>query len=169
MRLVLSLAILITAASCKTGSSLAQKNTSKPIVANITAPVIIYKTMKDYSDLLPVTLSDNGYDIISYPDPRDLIKDQNYQKPTKLKKGYLLDNRGISKHSAFISLSYEAYSQLKEAPSIAELKDLVVDRDPFVAIYNCGKRSQYKDLIPELNKIIVEKKFLEYFKDILSD
>ena len=169
MRLVLSLALLITTASCTTGSSLAQKNSNETATAqqavNITAPVLIYKTHKDYSNLVPVTLSDGGTKVISYPAPTDLMANQ---KPTKLKKGYLLDNRGISRNTAFISLSYEVYSKLKEAPSLAELNDLIVDRDPFKELYNCGNRNQYKDLVPELNKIIVEKKFPEYFKDLLK-
>lgn len=174
MRFVLSILLFTTIASCNIGnSSLAQKNNNKqsnmaPSAAlNVNAPVVIYKTRNDYANLVPITLSDDGYNITSYPDPKDLAIDENYLKPTKLKKGYLLDNRGITRNTAFIKMSYEVYAQLKEAPSLEKLKDLIIDRDPFEKIYNCGTRSDYNDLIPELNKIIVKKKFAENFKRVL--
>lgn len=173
MRFVLSILIVTTIASCNIGnSSLAQKsnatsNIYQQVEVNINAPVLIYKTHKDYTNLVPITLSDDGYNIISYPDPKDIAIDQKYLKPTKLKKGYLLDNRGISRNTAFINMTYESYALLKEAPSFAELKELILDRDPFSALYYCGSRSDYTYLIPELNKLIVSKKINEKFRSLL--
>jgi len=173
MRSVLIIAIIFIVAGCKAGNSVAQKNKTSLVLEqqaeiNINAPVVIYKTQKDYSDLVPITLSDNGKNIISYPDPKDLVSDGGFQKPTKLKDGYLLDNRGVSRNTAFINLSYEVYSKLKEAPTLAELNEMIVDRDPFIALYNCGSRNQYQDMVQELNKLIKQNQFGGKFKDLLK-
>jgi hypothetical protein len=136
--------------SCK-----ASKVSQEP--AGALAPVMVYKTKADYSQLVPVTLNETGDKIVSYPAPSDLYTRGILAVPVQLNKGYLLDVRGIQPHSAFTSYTYEAYSQLESAPSVQELIDSIVDPDPFVELYDCGNRSQYKSLEKDLNKLIRKK------------
>lgn len=67
--------------------------------------VIVYNIKADYFDKVPITLSEDKKSILSYPDPKDLIVDGVYFLPTKLEKGYLLDNRGISINTVFLNIT----------------------------------------------------------------
>lgn len=99
MRLFLVIALSLTAAACKTGSSVAQKKSpaldSSKVVLSMTAPVVVYKTRQNYNHLVPITLSEDKEEIDSYPDPSDLTEENNYGKPIELEDGYLLDRRGV--------------------------------------------------------------------------
>ena len=101
-------------------------------------PVIIYKTTRDYSRNVPVTL-------LPYPTP--------------LADGFLLDNRGIGQHVAFLSYTYEEYAALPKTPTAAELFEKIIDKHPLVEIHFCGNRYQYKNLVEELNAQIRAGKF----------
>lgn len=115
---------------------------------------IVYKTKGNYRCLVPVTLSDDGTKIISYPDPKDLQMHGKYALPAKLHKGYLLDNRGIGKNVAFLDYTYKQYGKLKAAPSVAVLYKHIKVKDPLVFYCDCGRRSAYKQPVKELNKLI---------------
>lgn len=128
--------------------------------------VIIYKTKKDYSHRVPVILSEDKAQIMSYPHPSDLVWGGKLALPGQLHKGYLLDNRGIGKHVAFSKYTYEAYSKLKEAPTIEELKKNIEDRDPLLELWDCGKKTGFKDLEKELNDCIDKDQLSERFKRI---
>lgn len=136
--------------SCKTSK---KNNVSKPedneaavgqkshhqVVA--TAPVIIYKTTKDYYRNVPVGLSADKLAISSYPDISDIYFEGNLAYPTRLEQGYLLDNRGLGPNSVFIKFTYEEYSKLKTTPSPEILYNLITDKEPFSAMYklNCKR------------------------------
>lgn len=117
--------------------------------------VIVYKTKGDYAHLVPVQLDGQGR-IISYPDPTDLRIGNRLCLPTPLHQGYWLDNRGISKGVAFLSYTYEEYSQLKSVPSLETLYSKIIDRQPLTEVHVCGRRFDYegKDLVAELNAMI---------------
>jgi hypothetical protein len=117
-------------------------------------PCLIYKTSADYTKNVPVIMSDDGTTIVSYPDVRDLFYKGVLAYPTRLNDGFLLDNRGIGPHVAFLSVTYEAYSKLDMTPSLSELIGLIIDKDPLIEMYQCGSRSQYADPEAELNAII---------------
>jgi hypothetical protein len=117
-------------------------------------PCIVYKTKLDYSKNIPVVLSDDQTRIISYPDVKDIYYKDSLAYPTVLKDGFLLDNRGISPHVAFLSISYEQYSKMEKAPSSSELFELIIDKDPLIEMYQCGNRSKYSDIENDLNKLI---------------
>lgn len=125
----------------------------------VPASLIIYKTKKDYSRYVPVILNTKKDKIISFPSPRDLYYDGKLALPDRLKKGYYLDNRGISANSAFTSYTYEEYSRLERAPDIENLMKSIIDFDPFLEIYVCGNRSDAK-MNSDINKLINNK-----FKD----
>ncbi len=118
------------------------------------APVIVYKTSADYFDKVPITLNEEGDQVMSYPAPSDLRYGEGFSLPVQLKKGYLLDLRGVQPNSAFTSYTYEEYFALEIAPSPGELLDKVIDPDPFTEMYYCGKHSESKDLTKALNRLI---------------
>ncbi|HUM50359.1 MAG TPA: hypothetical protein PK431_01040 [Chitinophagales bacterium] len=120
-----------------------------------TQPVIVYKTKSDYFNLVPVVLSDDKSKIISYPSPTDI---NSSLLPTKLKNGYLIDNKGIQPNVAFLSFTYDEYSKLKEVPTLIELQKLIIDKDPLLEYCNCGKRNLYKNLYSDIIQLINEDK-----------
>lgn len=123
---------------------------------------IVYKTKNNYNDLVAVILSDDKSEIISYPAPSDVNKDGYNPKPTILKNGYLLDNRGINPNVAFINLTYQQYGELKEVPSLKKLFEMIVDKDPLLEMCNCGNRDSIQNSEVKLNYLI--KKNLLYDK-----
>ena len=113
------------------------------------APVVVYKTRKDYRDRVSVQLSPDNRTITAYPAPSDVP----YQKPIALANGYLL-KRMVG--NAFLSLSIEAYAGSSHSYSADELLELVVDIDPYLEIYDCSACSR-KDTAA-INLLIREKK-----------
>lgn len=118
------------------------------------AHVIIYKTKKDYSNHVPVVLSDDKTQIISYPHPGDLVSGGQLAKPTPLHMGYLLDNRGIHKNVAFLKYTYAEYTKLKEVPTLQELQQSIIDKDPLTELWDCGKKATFTDLQVQINEWI---------------
>lgn len=124
-------------------------------IAQVPGPhAIVYKTRKDYSKLVPVTLSTNGKQIVSYPAPEDLKAGNRYLFPTRLHNGYLLDNKGIGANTAFLNISYERYARLKAAPSLVQMRRMIITRSPFTELCDCGPLNNYTDPRRELNQLI---------------
>lgn len=129
--------------------------------AAVSSPkVFVYKTKDDYSRLVPVLMDDTRTRIVSYPHPNDLIVGDKLRIPTPLDNGYLLDNRGINRNVAFLSYTYEEYTQLSVAPSMQELMAHIQDKYPLTEWHDCGRRADYKNIVSELNKLI-EQGFLQ--------
>lgn len=149
---LIMVSILIACKSTKQVSSL--KNQPQTGYINENQQTIIYKTIKDYSDFVPVIMNADKTEIISYPAPADLFYDGKLAKPTALKNGYLLDNRGITENIAFLSYTYETYSKLKQAPPSEELLLKIIDKNPLLEMYYCGSRIQYSDEIQKFNNLI---------------
>jgi hypothetical protein len=116
---------------------------------------VIYKTKKNYNNLVPVILSDDKSQIVSYPHPKDVFYMGELSYPIELKDGYLLDNRGINSNVAFLSITYEEYSKLETVPLLDELYKMILEIDPLTEIYNCGNRYTFKNEISDLNRVIV--------------
>ena len=83
----------------------------------------IYRTSTDVDALVPVQVNPVDGTLISYPAPSDIT---GAQMPVVLHDGWLLDRRGISPDTRFISYTYSRYHSLLEAPSTAELKAAIV-------------------------------------------
>ena len=159
MRLLYPL-ILSTLVACSTNSKTAQNNSKAnqaftPDFNSPGPPVMIYKTKKDYSKNVAVILSDDKSQILSYPAPTDVSG--KLPLPTNLKKGYLLDNRGINQNVAFLKMTYEEYAKQAKAPAINELYANILDKDPLTEICNCGNRNALKDPEKEINSLIKAK------------
>jgi hypothetical protein len=123
---------------------------------------IIYQTNEDYSKLVPVILNSDKKSIQSYPDIKDVYNNGSLAYPTQLHKGYWLDNRGINKNVAFLSLTYEEYSKLPITPSPAELFNMINDFDPLITMYDCGLKSSYQYIGKELNTKIDSDDFSSF-------
>jgi|JI102314A1RNA_FD_contig_81_326421_length_942_multi_1_in_0_out_0_2 hypothetical protein len=117
-------------------------------------PLIIYKTKKNYFHNVPFNLTDDKKSIGNYPHPVDVFYKSKLAYPTELANGYFIDNRGISIYSAFSSYDYETYSKLKVAPSELDIMQKIIDFDPFVEMYHCGCRHDYKDEVATMNELI---------------
>ncbi|HET8572937.1 MAG TPA: hypothetical protein VFL76_03615 [Edaphocola sp.] len=134
------------------GPSNASIQTPLPSGSQITGPaVIVYKTRNNYNDLVPVELSADKTRILSYPDPKDV---RSRPGPTVLDNGYLLDHRGIGKNVAFLKITYEAYAKLTETPPLDSLQAWILDKNPLLEIYDCGRRYHDTNLKAELNTLI---------------
>ena len=125
---------------------------------------IIYKTRGDYFNLVPVILNEEKTEIVSFPAPGDLTYKGKPATPYILADGFLLDNRGITENAGFLSITYEEYSAMADTPGAGELMEKIVDSDPFISMYNCGKRQLYKNEIDELNAHILDNDFDSFVK-----
>jgi hypothetical protein len=152
MKQIALLTLMVMLFSCNTS-----KISPEPVTAHALAPVIIYKTKADYTQLVPITLNETGDKVVSFPAPSDLYSNGILAIPVQLDKGYLLDIRGVHPHTAFTSYTYEAYSQLETAPLVQDLMEKIADPDPFVELYDCGNRSQFESMEKDLNKLIRKK------------
>lgn len=159
---VLVLIILAAFIGCKSGKKANNGSEEMLFVPQYIAgpQALVYKTNKDYSNLVPVLLSDDKSEIVSYPHPSDIKTGDTYPLPTSLKNGYLLDNRGIGQNVAFLRLTYKEYSELKEVPSLKELYSYIIDKDPLTELCDCGSKSAFTDIEKQLN-LLIEKKMLK--------
>lgn len=126
--------------------------------------VIIYQTKADYSQNVPVLLSDDKKSIASYPHPHDLIVDGKLVTPTLLHNNFQLDNRGINKNVAFLKYTYEDYSKLQNPPSPEELYGMILDKKPLKKMYICKKCIKSQTDIQWLNNLIDSGNFSEFNK-----
>jgi hypothetical protein len=148
--------IFILFLSCFVCAACAAQTFNNP--AAMGPPTLIYKTKKNYDKLVPIQLSDDKKTIVAYPAPTDVFYDGKLAYPTKLKNGYLLDNRGIGKNVAFLKMTYQAYAKLKELPSLEKLFALIIDSDPLLELYDAGSRYNFQDVPKEMNQLIADKK-----------
>jgi hypothetical protein len=154
--------------SCKTAPK-----TSLPPVVKITEDkahepnLIVYKTKGNYNNLVPIRLSDDKTQIVSYPAPSDLKRDGKFATPIELKNGYLKDNIGIGKNTVFIKLTYEEYANLTNTILLSEMYKLIIDKDPFFEMYDCGTKGNFTNVTEELNKQILNGEFKKIYKKIL--
>lgn len=137
--------------SCKTKQPDAATK-GKPIYAP--APVIVYKTKLDYSQHVPVTLTADKKNIVSYPATSDVYYGGDLAYPVRLEDGYFLDRRGIDVNSAFTKWTYYEYSRLPKTPSPEEIMQGLLETDPFIEIWDCSNRAAFSDIDTALNAII---------------
>ena len=120
--------------------------------------ILVYKTRADYTNLVPVILSDNKKEIVSYPHPGDVKQGNGYPLPVQLSGGYLLDNRGIGLKVAFLRTTYQEYASLQKVPSIQDLYNNLIDKDPLIELYDCGVRNPGKNQADQINQLVEERK-----------
>jgi hypothetical protein len=118
------------------------------------APVFVYKTKGNYNNLVPVLLSDDRKQIISYPHPKDLMAGKNFLLPVQLHKQYLLDRKGIGSNVAFLNYTYTEYAKFINAPPLKELFAHIRDADPLLLLCHCPQPKGHPMEVKLLNKLI---------------
>ena len=147
MKKLLITGLVILLSACGTSSKMSIPD------AKIGPDAIVYKTKADYYHFVPIALSEDGKTVLSFPHPKDLLTNGILAVPTRLKKGCLLDNRGIGTRVAFTRYTYPEYAALASAPSVDQLMNSILDANPIKEMYNCGQRSDILS-IGELNSMI---------------
>lgn len=147
--------------SCNTHKTVQKEKTG---VISPGPHVIIYKTRDNYFMHVPVGLSEDKKSVVSYPAPGDVFYNGDLAYPVKLEDGFLLDRRGITPQSGFLSWTYYEYSRFEKTPSPQELLVKMLDDDPFIMMYDCGSSAQYKDMENELNEKIKAGKFDDFMR-----
>jgi hypothetical protein len=151
--------LFFTSFSCSTmpkSKTKEEKGKTKEITLDFSAgaPTIIYKTKEEYNNKVPITLSEDKRKIVGYPHPKDIYQNGKLAIPTKLNNGYLLDNRGVGKNTAFLNITYEEYAKLTSAPKLTEMERMILEKDPIIELCDCGNRNQFKNEIDEINSLI---------------
>lgn len=163
-------AILLTAglvACCGTKNTAGPGSSGAQTGTGASSPhALVYRTASDHQNHVPVLLSDDHSRIVSYPHPSDLRTPNGPPTPTPLAKGYLLDNRGISVHVAFLGMTYEEYAALENAPSMEQLESLIIDRDPLLELCECGRRAEFKDVAREITAWVEADELLKHCKKL---
>lgn len=140
---------------------------TKVLHTSDTAPVIIYRTKADYSQYVPVRLSEDGSRITVYPAPSDILHGDEYRYPVALEDGYYWDRQGVGPTTAFLSISYAEYAALEASPDPNTLMENILDRQPFLEMYHAGKVGDYQQIESELNQLIRQNR-LGQFSSLLS-
>jgi hypothetical protein len=124
--------------------------------SSVTSPQVFVYKLKDEAnyDRVPVMMNAARTEIESYPAPTDLKSGETLRLPTRLADGYLLDNKGIGPRVAFLSYTYEEYAALTEVPSMETLMQHIVDTNPLLTWRYYGRRSDYTDIVTQLNELI---------------
>lgn len=152
------LILLVAFAGCKSRNTMKQVDgeNTVPFVPQYTPgpQAIVYKTKNDYHNLVPVLLSDDKSEIVSYPHPKDLKAGDEYMFPASLNNGYLFDNRGIGSNVAFLKYTYQEYSEFSDLPDLKDLYDSIVDKEPLTELCDCGNRTAFSDVTKQLNQLI---------------
>lgn len=137
-----------------TGCGAPRATTGTESAAGRTRPWMVYRTVQDVHDQVPVGLSADRQHIISYPQPQDLAVDGKLLVPTKLAKGWWLDNKGIGLNTGFLRMSYADYAALPQAPPLAEMEAMLLDIDPLESLCDCGPSGTMADPVKEINALL---------------
>jgi hypothetical protein len=129
--------------------------------------IMVYKTRKNYNNLVPITISEDKKLLFYYPAPTDIKIGNAYAVPTPLHKGYLLDRRGISLLSVFTKYTYKEYGRMKAVPTPDMLMDHIKDLNPMVELYDCGTGNATNS-VAMLNKLIDSNQLTEKCKLVTS-
>jgi hypothetical protein len=158
--------LIIIVFACRTMPNSRPEAPSAKIIDRVTQqpPITVYKTKGNYNNLVPIRLSDDKTQIVSYPAPSDLKKEGEFLYPTELEGSLLIDNLGISKNTVFIKLTYEEYAALQNTLPLSELFKLIVDKAPFLEMYDCGNKQSFTNLKEQLNDQIRKGEFKKLYK-----
>ena len=154
--LTFTLLLVLLGSGCRNTKENMNKSNDYQTPPNASAgpPAIVYKTKQDYTNNVAIILTADKTEIASYPHPTDIAKRLQQVRPTGLTEGYLLDNQGINEQVAFTSYTFAEYAALTKAPSLAELKNRIIDKSPLLQLCYCGNRNAFPDLVASMNKLV---------------
>ena len=98
--------------------------------------VVIYKTISDFSNFIPIGMNETKSKIVSYPGISDV---SDNKRPILLDNGYLFDRFGLSVNSVYTSYTYEEYKDLPKQPSLKDLQARIIEKKPFTEMYIYNK------------------------------
>ena len=136
----------MTATSTDTGTSTDTQNNSN--TSGAISSVMVYKTKGDYSNLVWVQLSADKKTVTSYPDPKDVLN----QTSIKLADGYY--SGAVDVNTTFVNIRLEKYVNLKKPFTPEQLATLIINKNPFSELYNCGQSQGTGQDITRINSII---------------
>lgn len=120
--------------SCGT-SKKRESNQMNTTSSNLLPPVYVYKTKKNFSKLLPVTLSPDKKEIIGYPHPKDVVNDSSYNYPSKLFGDYWIDRIGINVNTGYLNITLKDYAELSEPLTPTQMMSILIEDSPFLEIW----------------------------------
>jgi hypothetical protein len=164
--------LMIGLSACHSSQQMPRSAPADPKASDLKTsgpPALVYKTRADYARLVPVIMNDAKTVIVSYPHPNDLKNSQGYLLPVQLKKGYLLDKKGIGKNVAFLNVTYEEFAAFSEPPSMEQLEKLILDKDPLLELCDCGTLTRFTDPVNQLNDYIKHHDLSERCKTIIRE
>jgi hypothetical protein len=140
---------------------------NRPSFAKALPITVIYKTKANYSRLVPIGLSDDKSQIVSYPHPKDVVIDSSIVYPVSLGENYWLDKIGIGANVAYLGVGLKEYAELNEPLSMETMMSLIIEKDPLIKLCDCGPR--LNDInITVLKDLIKNKNLNEKCKTILD-
>lgn len=154
-KIIILIVLILQACNPGKRSPKHQDKESAYVVAIPQTGYMVYKTRADYLNKVPVQLSEDKKTIISYPSASDLKRKGSFTFPVELAENYLLDRRGIGLNTAFLEWTYETYFTEGGAPSVKDLKELIVDDDPFLELYQCPHKNEESDVAAYINGLIM--------------
>ncbi len=113
--------------------------------------VLIYRTVANFSNYVPVLLDSTKNRIIKFTDFDSLSISS---APTPLKNGYLLDNWQIDANVAFLEFTYNEYSKLKLYPIQERLLEHILVKHPLDELWDCGEYPESELTMEMLNELI---------------
>jgi len=162
------LCVLVVCVFSMSGCWVKRPSTNHPTVLEvdqtfILSEVVMYKTKSNYNQLVPVRLSEDKSQIISYPHPKDVMLGKTILEPVVLNDGYLMDRIGIGENVAYLGITLMEYSQLQEPMPISEMLKIIVDNDPLKLICNCGPKTA-EISISKLQEMIQQHRVNDFCK-----
>lgn len=100
--------------------------------------IYVYKVKNDYSDKVPVELSEDKSKITAYPGPNEV------DKPIALAVGYYLMG-SFGSNSGYLSLTISEYNQYEVPPGPDSLYNMLIDKDPFVSFFYRDNDEGFQD------------------------
>jgi hypothetical protein len=113
-----------------------QNPTVSSVTTSVPANVIVYKTKRDYTGLVWAYLSSDKKQVISFPDPKDILN----QIPTKLNKGYF--SGVLNMNTAIINIKIDSYAKMSVPLTAKQLFSLILNDSPFSEMYDCGAKGK---------------------------
>lgn len=121
---------------------------SKPIIDSNQSikKNIVFKSAQDVSRLVPVRLSEDRKEVLSYPAPTDLPD----LTTKKLANGYVLDLVGVNNNTAYLNMTIQEYKNTTHVILKDELLIRVTLINPYIEMYECiGVDSEFIKWIEE--------------------
>lgn len=84
---------------------------------------LLYKTSGNFNDRVPVQLSTDGKQLVSFPAPTDIPASP---EPLVLADGWLLSPVGVTASSVFTRWTYAEYRAMKQTPSPDEIMQAII-------------------------------------------